>query len=53
MTYLLTEADSGASVEGQENERILRDVFLKAFIEKTVWIEFLGYIEYKLAVLNL
>lgn len=42
-TNLLTKTDSRASIEGDENERIVCQVFLCAVVEKAVWIKFESY----------
>lgn len=39
-SYLLPEADAWAGVKWQEDERILRDVFLEARVQETVGVEF-------------
>lgn len=38
-TYLLSQADAGAPVERKEDERIVGEVLLEAFIEETVGVK--------------
>jgi hypothetical protein len=42
-TNLLTKTDSRASIEGDEYEWIVCQVFLCAVVKKTVWIKFKSY----------
>lgn len=39
-SYLLAKADAWSRVEGQEDERIGREVFLKPFVKEPVGVEF-------------
>jgi hypothetical protein len=41
-TYLLTKADTRAGIEGEEDERVLGEVFLEAVIQEAVGIKFLS-----------
>lgn len=41
-TYLLAKADTRASVEGEEDEGVLGEVFLEAVIQEAVGIKFLS-----------
>jgi hypothetical protein len=42
-TNLLTKTNSRASIEGDEYERIVCQVFLCAVVKKAVWIKFKSY----------
>ena len=44
-TNLLTKTDPRASIEGDEYERIVCQVFLCPVVKKAVWIKFKGYWE--------
>ena len=37
-TYLLAETDTGTGVEGEEDERVGREVLLHALVEEPVWV---------------
>lgn len=41
--HLLPETDTRTGVEGQEDERVLRHVFLEPFVEETVGIKLFSY----------
>ena len=36
--YLLAKTDAGAGVEGEEDERVGREVLLHALVEEPVWV---------------
>lgn len=41
--YLLSETDPRAGIERQEDERVWSEIFLQAFVEKTIRVELQGY----------
>lgn len=43
ITYLLSETDTRAGVEGKEDEGVRREVLGNAFIQETIRIEGVGY----------